>query len=529
MQLNPVTTQNDPSRCDQNLASSQPLADDGRTAQTVKARYCSTRHMAKAGGMVRQMVQTEKSTGCVAASSPTYDVAGNLTYDGLQCYTYDAWNRLATMAHGYRDATGVHSGGVLSTCGYDGRGRRISKAITGTGSLDCTYQYYYDQDSLTETRNGSDIAIKQQVWGRQYVDELVQVAVNSDQSTDNSCDALYWACQDANYNVLGLVDNQGVLAERYEYTPYGQRTVFFSPGVNDVGCYASTLTSRKIVVGGVAQPYGLCEFGHQGLQHDEESGLIYNRARMLQPVLGRFMQRDPLGYVDGMSVYQDEIGSPIGKLDFWGMQAAAAPVRSGIDSSILRYNNLPVNTRQSGRNLTVPPHLTDAAKPFPVLFAGVRWEQVGYRMIYDGGWFEANEGSKSPCPVIGSDDKARGWSDLRYEDSGARVRKDDVEGRLFAEGTVEGGWVTTDPADKDANAATSALIHRLKGMGKSTLRIAWYARMELVQAECDCDGGGWKLNKTTVAGASRLIMVSEEEYVYQWKTFDRTADVPSPR
>ena len=314
--------------------------------------------------MVRPMVPTEKSTGRFPASSPTYDVAGNLTYDGLQCYTYDAWNRPATMAHGYRDAAGVHSGGVLSTSGYDGRGRRISKAITGTGSLDCTYQYYYDQDSPTETRNGSDIAIKQQVWGLQYVDELVQVqvAVNSDQSTDNSCDALYWVCQDANYNVLGLVDNHGVLAERYEYTPYGQRTVFFSPGVNDVGCYASTLTSRKIVVGGVPQPYGLCEFGHQGLQHDEESGLVYNRIRILLPALGRFMQRDPLGqpgtvlqrdtlgviavaanrtranvtsslgrtrgntpllwqYADGMNLYLDELGNPIHHLDWQGTEA----------------------------------------------------------------------------------------------------------------------------------------------------------------------------------------------------------------
>ena len=201
-------------------------------------------------------------------------------------------------------------------------GRRISKAITGTGSLDCTYQYYYDQDSLAETRNGSDIAIKQQVWGRQYVDELVQVGVNSDQSGDNSCDAMYWVCQDANYNVLGLVgllDNQWVLAERYEYTPYGQRTVFFSPGVNDVGCYASTLTSRKIVVGGVAQPYGLCEFGHQGLQHDEEGGLIYNRARMLQPVLGRFLQRDPLGYVDGENIYEYERSNALIAVDTFGL------------------------------------------------------------------------------------------------------------------------------------------------------------------------------------------------------------------
>jgi RHS repeat-associated protein len=43
--------------------------------------------------------------------------------------------------------------------------------------------------------------------------------------------------------------------------------------------------------------------GHQGLYHDAETGLIYNRARMLHPTLGRFTQRDPLGYVDGMSIF----------------------------------------------------------------------------------------------------------------------------------------------------------------------------------------------------------------------------------
>src|SRR4030065_932982 len=33
-------------------------------------------------------------------------------------------------------------------------------------------------------------------------------------------------CQDANYNVIGLVDHTGRLVERCDYTPYGQRTVY---------------------------------------------------------------------------------------------------------------------------------------------------------------------------------------------------------------------------------------------------------------------------------------------------------------
>ena len=40
------------------------------------------------------------------------------------------------------------------------------------------------------------------------------------------CERPFWACQDANYNVLGLLSQAGWLTERYEYTPYGQRTIF---------------------------------------------------------------------------------------------------------------------------------------------------------------------------------------------------------------------------------------------------------------------------------------------------------------
>ncbi|MEM9295993.1 MAG: hypothetical protein AAGA57_09345 [Planctomycetota bacterium] len=50
--------------------------------------------------------------------------------------------------------------------------------------------------------------------------------------------------------------------------------------------------------------------GFQGLFHDEDLGdfvaggaLVHNRARTYVPELGRFAQRDPLGYPDGLSAY----------------------------------------------------------------------------------------------------------------------------------------------------------------------------------------------------------------------------------
>ena len=62
---------------------------------------------------------------------------------------------------------------------YDGKGRRIQKAIGNTGQWDCTYKYLYNNDSCIEERNGSDFTFKQMVWGTNYIDELVQVKLGT--------------------------------------------------------------------------------------------------------------------------------------------------------------------------------------------------------------------------------------------------------------------------------------------------------------------------------------------------------------
>jgi YD repeat-containing protein len=65
----------------------------------------------------------------------TNDNNGNQTYDGTQAYTYDAWNRLISVAHASRDSGGtLHVGQVSSSTSYDALGRRLVKTVTGTGT-----------------------------------------------------------------------------------------------------------------------------------------------------------------------------------------------------------------------------------------------------------------------------------------------------------------------------------------------------------------------------------------------------------
>ena len=87
------------------------------------------------------------------------------------------------------------------------------------------------------------------------------------------------------YSVAALTSAQGVVVERYAYGAYGQRVVLNADG--------------SLKEGAAVQNYGFT-----GRELDGETGLWYFRARYFDDGLGRFVGRDPLGYVDGLSMYR---------------------------------------------------------------------------------------------------------------------------------------------------------------------------------------------------------------------------------
>ena len=228
---------------------------------------------------------------------------------------------------------------------------------------------------MVELRNAENQVLKQQVWGTQYVDELCQTMIAPFPAAGRKPNYPFWVMQDANYNVLGVASRTGRLVERYEYTPYGQRTVcshgwlpadFNGDGLVDIvdldiqGANWGTgtelvhgdangdgvvdildLTTVGANWGSVAyendplvmyprlepyrhglNPYGLCDFGHQGLMHDKEYGdAVYARGRYLLPRLGRWNGPDKLEYIDGMNRNEAYRSNPVNYVDPSGLEA----------------------------------------------------------------------------------------------------------------------------------------------------------------------------------------------------------------
>jgi RHS repeat-associated protein len=209
----------------------------------------------------------------VGARALSYDPKGNLLSDVTNTYTYDDENRQITM-------TGP--GGTAEYV-YDALNRRVAKVVDGV----TTYFVYNAAYQVIEERDGGGALAARYTYGA-GIDELLTMERGG---------TAYSYHRDALGSVTEVTDAGGALVERYTYDVYGEPSVFDGTGTPLAGS-------------AMGNPYLFT-----GRRYDPESANYYYRARMYSPELGRYLQMDPIGYVDGMNAYAYTNSNPVNRVD----------------------------------------------------------------------------------------------------------------------------------------------------------------------------------------------------------------------
>lgn len=167
--------------------------------------------------------------------NPSYDANGNMLADGTHTFTWNARDQVASING--------------ASAQYDAFGRRI-RNLLGTSFL-------YDGANAVQELSGTTVTANLLNGG---IDEIFS-RIDSTGSFAQLRDLLG--------STLALTDSNGNIQTTYSYDPFG--------GTSSAGSSNSNV------------------FQYTG-REDEGNGLYYYRARYYNPLMGRFVSQDPLGF-----------------------------------------------------------------------------------------------------------------------------------------------------------------------------------------------------------------------------------------
>jgi RHS repeat-associated protein len=234
----------------------------------------------------------------------TNDIAGNRLTKGTGTYSWDDLNRMSQLV----------ASGTTSNYVYRADGMRIQKESHSGSTVSDITQYRYDgqmgvEDVELHSTNGgstySVFAINRSALGARGIEAISR--------TTSSGTSVSYPLYDAYGDNVGMLSKSGSswsISEERSYDAWG---VLRTGGTSDYeGRYCASI-------------------GHK---QDDESGLVYMRARFYEPSNGRFLNEDRAK--DGFNWYVYASDNPVNNSDFNGNDTVSQAYLLALIASFLQ-------------------------------------------------------------------------------------------------------------------------------------------------------------------------------------------------
>lgn len=294
-------------------------------------------------------------------------------------FTHDAWNRL--VGHIYSVSEGASPESSISyeynglhwrTLTIDSTGESSDEYGVDTGTKRSMYysaawQLLEERIDLNYLSDPGTDRKEQEVWGVRYIDDPVlrlSAAAGDDGNMNKSTP--YYHITDAQFSTVAMIHGaSGYLVERVVYDAYGKASHSW-PGDFNADRAATSADSSLLATAAAGTPalgssgYDIrmdlnrdgvinssdqtiwsswgskaaladgelsdrstsgpdSVFGYDGYVFAPELQRYCVRFRWLDPTTGRWMERDPLSYINGSNLFEYCIGDPIGLWDTFGL------------------------------------------------------------------------------------------------------------------------------------------------------------------------------------------------------------------
>jgi len=221
----------------------------------------------------------------VAKTANVADAANRIPQFGQASYGFDLEGQTTTK----NDPQGV------TTYNWDARGRLVSVALPGGQNVSYSYDAFGRRKSRTSAGvvdsflyDGWDV-VRDSSSGGSVVDYLNEFGIDQKLRLTSGGTNLFYL-RDHLGSTTGMTNAAGVPVERAQYEVFGTN--------------AGTVMNR---------------FGFTGRELEPTTGLVYFRARWLDPFQGRFFSEDPIGFEGGFNAYLYARNNPINFNDPLGL------------------------------------------------------------------------------------------------------------------------------------------------------------------------------------------------------------------